>query len=76
MSSQANKNNNSCQECDLKNSYLPRARSGYEPDKSELVSKAPDGSYTTLPNPVEDPIVCNNIAYSEFDYTEGAYLDD
>lgn len=33
-------------------------------------------TYTKLPNPLEDDIVCNNISYSEFDYIEGDMLDD
>lgn len=57
------------------NNYLPRERTGYKPTKEDLVSKAPDGSKTKLPSPVKDPIVCNNIACQEFDYTEEPYVD-
>ena len=53
--------------------YLPRERSWYKPDREALISKSPDGLDTTLPNPVEDPIVTNNISYMEFDYTEGPF---
>ena len=56
--------------------YLPRARTWYKPNPDDLTSEAPDGSYTKLPNPLEDAIVSNNIACQEFDYTEGTYLDD
>ena len=47
--------------------YLPHLRSWYEPSKESLISKSPEGIDTILPNPVEDPIVANNISYMEFD---------
>lgn len=56
--------------------YLPKSRTDYSPSKEDLQSKSKIGdTYTTLPNPTEDPIVCNNIAWQEFDYTEDP-LDD
>lgn len=77
MSSQIEKENAAKEKAyDRNREYLPRERAWYKPEEGELVSTAPDGSKTKLPNPLKDPIVCNNIAYSEFDYTEGPYIDD
>ena len=56
--------------------YLPHLRSWYEPSKESLISKSPEGIDTILPNPVEDPIVANNISYMEFDYTNSPMLED
>mgnify|MGYP001595412051 CR=1 FL=1 len=50
--------------------YLPEKRTDYHPKDSELTSTAPNGDTTLLPNPATDPIVCNNISYMEFDYTQ------
>lgn len=56
-----------------KHVYLPDARTSYYPKEEEIMSFAPDGSYTTLPNPAVDNIVVNNIACQEFDYTENLF---
>ncbi|MGL4772351.1 MAG: hypothetical protein ACRC2K_02195 [Clostridium sp.] len=45
--------------------YLPKDRTDFYPTESELIS-----NNTNLPNPAVDPIVVNNIAQAEFDYTE------
>jgi hypothetical protein len=50
--------------------YLPNNRDFYKPEKQELRSYSPNGDYIKLPDPTEDPIVCNNISYQEFDYTD------
>ena len=50
--------------------YLPEKRTDYHPKDSDLISTAPNGDITPLPNPATDPIVCNNISYMEFDYTQ------
>ena len=50
--------------------YLPSLKTNYTPSKEALVSYAPDGSFTKLPNTVTDPIVAQNIANVEFDNTE------
>ena len=77
MSSKITKENAEIEKSYDKNrDYLPRARTWYKPEEHELISKAPDGSETPLPNPLKDDIVSNNIACPEFDYTEGPYLDD
>lgn len=50
--------------------YLPKERTDYisEDVKNKNFSKS-HGS-TFMPNPALDPIVANNIAWQEFDYTE------
>lgn len=58
-----------------KKSYLPSEKTGYAPPESALVSYAPDGSFTKLPNTVTDPIVVNNIVNAEFDNTEHFDVD-
>lgn len=58
-----------------KNVYLPSEKTGYTPSEKALVSYAPDGSFTKLPNTVTDPIVVNNIVNAEFDNTEHLDID-
>lgn len=49
--------------------YAPDMRTFLEPSPEDLISG--EGKVkTTLPDHTKDPIVCNNIAYSEFDYTD------
>lgn len=55
---------------DYKGVYLPNERDDYHPNDENLISTAPNGDVTPLPNPATDPIVCNNIAWLEFDYTQ------
>lgn len=56
--------------------YPPKDRTFYCPEKHDLESCSKTGkTCTKLPDPTTDPIVCNNIAYGEFDYTEDP-LDD
>lgn len=53
------------------NIYLPKERDYMEQEPSKIRSYSEDGkTYTKLPDPVEDPIVSNNISNMEFDYTE------
>ena len=52
------------------NPYPPDDRNFIRPSKSDLISKAPGGSYTPLPNYIEDDIVCQNISNPEFEYIE------
>ena len=56
--------------------YLPDVRSSYTPNPETLISKSIDGFDTILPNPVIDDIVVNNIATTEFDYTDALFDDD
>lgn len=50
--------------------YLPKQRTDYHPTESEVESTTGVDFSINLPNPAEDPIVVNNIANQEFDYTE------
>lgn len=50
--------------------HLRSHRTDYSPTKEDLISFAPDGSFTRLPSTVTDPIAVNNIASMEFDSTE------
>lgn len=50
--------------------YLPKIRTGYNLKDEKLRSFSPKGDSTFIPNPATDPIVVNNIAWQEFDYTE------
>ena len=56
--------------------YLPHDRLFDEPSKTSLRSYSETGDYTTLPNPLTDPIVSNNISTAEFDYTEDSTIFD
>lgn len=51
--------------------YLPHERDYLDQPPRELKSCSEKNkkSCTKLPDPVQDPIVSNNIAYMEFDYT-------
>ena len=53
-----------------KKPYLPKVRTDYHPTQNEIKSYSPNGESTPLPNPAVDPIVVNNIASQEFDYTD------
>lgn len=50
--------------------YLPKVRTYYQPTNEEYQIYTGVGIDINIPNPVEDDIVVNNIAYQEFDYTE------
>lgn len=54
--------------------YLPKERDFFEQQPSDIRSYSKKDS-TKLPDPVENPIVANNISCPEFDYTYGG-LDD
>jgi len=51
-----------------KKPYLPRER-GYMEQNQKKIKAYSESDYTELPDPVQDPIACNNISTSEFDYT-------
>lgn len=51
-----------------KKPYLPHER-GYLEQKPMKIKAYSEKDYTELPDPVRDPIACNNIASQEFDYT-------
>lgn len=48
--------------------YLPKER-GYLEQKPMRIKAYSEKDYTELPDPVRSHIVCNNIAWQEFDYT-------
>lgn len=48
--------------------YAPKDR-GYFEQRPHKIRAYSDKDYTKLPDPVRDPIVANNIATAEFDYT-------
>ena len=48
--------------------YAPHQRDFFDVEPSDIRSYSEKDS-TMLPDPVTDPIVCNNISYVEFDYT-------
>ena len=50
--------------------YLPKVRTDYHPSKAECQTSTGVGRTTNIPNPATDPIVVNNIASQEFDYTQ------
>lgn len=53
-----------------KRPYLPKARTGYHPTKDSIENEVEIDAGINIPNPANDPIVVNNIACQEFDYTE------
>lgn len=58
-----------------KETYAPDMRTFLEPAPNDLVSG--EGKVkTTLPSHTHDPIVCNNIASQEFDYTDNLIESD
>ncbi|WP_026883829.1 hypothetical protein [Clostridium akagii] len=58
-----------------KKPYLPRER-GYMEEKTKKIKAYSKSDYTELPDPVKDPIACNNIAWQEFDYTYDETKDE
>ncbi|WP_300383860.1 hypothetical protein [Clostridium sp.] len=60
-----------------KSVYLPNERTSYEPKPSALISYGKtEPNSTMIPSTVDDDIAVNNIAYSEFDYTENLIHDE
>jgi hypothetical protein len=50
--------------------YAPHERDFYDIEPREIKSYSETkNDFTTLPDPVTDPIVSNNISNVEFDYT-------
>lgn len=60
---------------DKSNVYLPHVRSYYDPTSESLVNNSSIKSDTDTSKSEADPIVVNNIAYSEFDYIGDLYDD-
>lgn len=55
--------------------YAPKERNYLEQNPKKLKSYS-GKSFTDMPDPVEDPIVCQNIAWQEFDYTSNELSED
>ncbi len=53
-----------------KHAYPPHMRTNYHPSDESVESATGVDFPINMPNPVEDPIVANNISNMEFDYTE------
>ena len=60
----------------LSNSYLPKMRTDYHPSNDEVESATGVDFPVNMPNPAVDPIVSNNIANQEFDYTQDMLSPD
>ena len=54
--------------------YPPNER-GFMDEKPKKIKAHSAKDYTLLPDPVTDPIVSNNIANVEFDYTQDSQTD-
>ena len=50
--------------------YLPKIRTDYHPSNKDCQTSTGVGTTNNIPNPANDPIVVNNIASQEFDYTQ------
>ena len=50
--------------------YLPKIRTDYHPSNEDCQTSTGVGTTNNIPNPANDPIVVNNIASQEFDYTQ------
>lgn len=48
--------------------YGPKERGFFEMEPTTIKAHSKN-DYSTLPDPVQDPIVSNNISNAEFDYT-------
>lgn len=56
--------------------YLPKMRTDYHPTEDECNNYTEVGDPENIPSPAIDPIVANNIASQEFDYTQDMITDD
>ena len=59
-----------------KKPYAPKIRTDYHPTEEECSSYTEVGHPENIPNPANDPLVANNIASQEFDYTQDMISDD
>ena len=55
--------------------YAPKERNYLEQNSKNMKSYS-GKSFTDMPNPVENPIVSQNIASQEFDYTSDELIRD
>lgn len=56
--------------------YLPKMRTNYHPTDEECKKFTVTDTPEDIPNPATDPIVVNNIASQEFDYTQDMLSDE
>ena len=60
-----------------KKTYLPKERNYLEQNPKIIKAMSPTGkTYSKLPDNVRDPIVSNNIACPEFNYTSNELGED
>lgn len=59
-----------------KNTTYPPMERDYLEAKRKKIKAYSAKDYTELPDPVQDPIACNNISNVEFDYTSKELLED
>lgn len=72
-------NNSSVKDNDTEtsgNPYLPKMRTNYQPSDESVESGTGVDFPINMPNPAVDPIVVNNIASQEFDYTQDMLSPD
>lgn len=55
------------------NAYPPKIRSFYKPETFKIESFSPKKNHNSIIDSKTNHIVCNNISYSEFDYTEDPF---
>ena len=55
------------------NVYPPKMRSFYKSENFKVESFSPKKNSNSIIDSKENHIVCNNISYSEFDYTEDPF---
>lgn len=55
--------------------YPPKER-GYLEQNPKKIKSYSKKDYTNMPDPVQDPIVCQNIAWQESDYTSNELIND
>ena len=60
---------------DKSNVYLPSLRSYYDPTNETCVNNPLIKSDASINSCMDDPIVANNIACNEFNYTDDIYDD-
>ena len=60
----------------LTSAYLPKMRTDYAPSDESVESSTGVDFPINMPNPTVDPIVVNNIANQEFDYTQDMTISE
>jgi hypothetical protein len=60
----------------IEQTYLPKMRTDYTPSDESVESATGVDFPINMPNPAVDPIVVNNIAYQEFDYTQDMTISE